>query len=563
MKAGVRKFIFAIIAITSSCTLAAIAQDRPAGRSFVSRSEVLGTNGMVASSHPLVSQVALSILQKGGNAIDAAIAGNALQGFLDPAMNGIGGDLFAIVWDAKTKKLFGLNGSGRSPKALTLEYLTSKGLTRIPANGPLSVSVPGCVDGWFQLHGRFGKTKFDELLAPAIHYAANGFPIGVEGEFVLNFMKPNTLPASPFKDLYYPEGKILKMGDVFKNPDLANTLSLIAKKGRDGFYKGELPKRIEAYMRSVGGFLSAEDFAAHQSEWVEPVSTNYRGYDVWELPPNGQGIAALEILNILEGFNLKEAGYASKEHIHYLVEAKRLAFEDMAKYYGDPSFNKVPVDQLISKAYASERRKLIKENEVGNYEPGPINESNTIYLTVADKEGNMISLIQSNASLFGSTVVVPGTGFSFQNRGAFFELQKGHINEYAPGKRPFHTIIPSFVTKDGKPFMSFGVMGGDMQVQGHVQILINMIDFGMSLQEAGDAPRVKHLGTFPYRGKVTPGEIQLESGFPYETIRALMMIGHKVGYTYDAYGGYQAIMLRNGVYYGASDSRKDGAALGY
>lgn len=554
---------FVFLSVLVVLTLSLSAQDRLVGKHFVSRAEVLGVRGMIATSHPLASQVGLSILQKGGTAIDAAIAANAVQGVVDPSMNGIGGDLFAIVWDAKTRKLYGLNASGRSPRQLTMEYFTSKGFERIPLTGPLAVTVPGCVDGWFELHQRFGRLKIQELLDPAIYYARNGFPIGVEASFVLGTIKPETLQPSPFKELFFPNGRILKVGDMFRNEDLANSLALISEKGRDAFYRGDIARKIEAHMKSVGGFLTTRDFAEHKSEWVEPVSTNYRGYDVWELPPNGQGIAVLQILNILEGFDLAKFGYGSKEHIHHFVEAKRLAFEDMAKYYGDPAVNKIPVEKLISKEYASQRRKLINPNSASTFEPGPVNESNTIYLTVADAEGNIVSLIQSNAGLFGSREVAPGTGFPLQNRGAFYELSGGHINQYAPQKRPFHTIIPAFVTKDGAPFMSFGVMGGDMQAQGHAQVIINIVDFGMTLQEAGDAPRIKHIGTFPTFGRNHPGEIKLETGFPYESIRALMAMGHEVGFALDAFGGYQAIMVKDGVYYGASDGRKDGTALGY
>jgi gamma-glutamyltranspeptidase/glutathione hydrolase len=539
-------------------------QDRGTGKTFATRSEVMGVKGMIASSNPLVAQVGLSILQKGGNAIDAAIAANALQGVVDPSANGIGGDLFVMIWDAKSRKLYGLNSSGRSPELLTLPYFKAKEMTAIPRQGPLSVSVPGCVEGWFEMNKRFGKMKMEALLTPAINYARDGFPISDEAALVLNFFKPDALPASNFKKLFFPGSRVMGKGELFKNPDLANSLSLISKKGRDGFYTGELAKKIEAHIRKEGGFLSAADLASHQSEWVEPVSTNYRGYDVWELPPNGQGIAVLQMLNILEGYPMKDFGYGSPEHIHHFVEAKRLAFEDMAVYYGDPAFHAIPVQKLISKAYAAERRKLIDSSKVGTYEAGPVNESNTIYLTVADAEGNVVSLIQSNFGPFGSMEVAEGTGFCLQNRGGSFVLDASHINGYAPKKRPFHTIIPSFITKEGKPFISFGVMGGDMQAQGHVQIVMNIIDFAMNLQEAGDAPRIRHSGTLPVAGRKNPGSIQLESGFAYETIRRLMNIGHQVGYApFLSYGGYQAIMIKDGIYIGASDGRMDGCALGY
>jgi gamma-glutamyltranspeptidase / glutathione hydrolase len=540
-------------------------QDRTSGKLFTSRSEVIARHGMAATSHPLATQIAIDILKKGGTAVDAAIAANAFLGFADPGMNGIGGDLFAIVWDAKTAKLYGLNGSGRSPENLTPEYFRKKGQTRIPARGPLAVSVPGCVDAWFELHNRFGRLGMDQLLAPAIAYAREGVPVTQEFADVGNYFQPmmDTLRNENFKALYCTGNKLPQKGQIFRNPELASTLEIISKKGRDGFYTGTVAEAIEQQMKVSGGFLTARDLARQHAEWVEPVSTNYRGYDVWELPPNGQGIAVLQILNILEGFDLAKYGYGSPEHIHYFTEAKRLAFEDMARYYGDPAFSTIPVKKLISKDYAAERRKLILPDRVGTFQAGPVNESNTIYLTVADDAGNMVSFIQSNYSFFGSMVVPKSLGFCLQNRGSGFDLTTGMANSYAPGKRPFHTIIPAFVTRDGKPFLSFGVMGGDMQTQGHVQVLMNLIDFGMNLQEAGDAPRFKHDGTFPTRGEINPGEIRVESGFSYETIRALMIMGHKVSYDYGNFGGYQAIMVKNGVYYGASDSRKDGQASGY
>lgn len=542
------------------------AQDRTSGRAFETRSEVLATHGMVCTNNPLATQVGLEILRNGGNAIDAAIAANAYMGAADPGMNGIGGDIFAIVWDARTHKLYGLNGSGRSPENLSLEYFQQHHYTRIPLRGPLSVSVPGCVDGWFMLHDRFGKLPMSQLLAPAISYAREGIPITQETADLMAYTQPmvDTMNIPNFKATYcINNGKFPTKGMIFKNPDLANSLELISKGGRDAYYNGEIAKRIEEHMKEVGGFLTAADLAKHHGEWVDPVSTDYRGYDVWELPPNGQGIAVLEMLNILEGFDLAKYGFGSPEAMHLFIEAKRLAFEDMAKYYGDPDFSKIPVQQLISKEYAAQRRKLIDMNKVGDFGPGMVEQSNTIYLTTADDEGNMVSLIQSNFQLFGSMEVAKGLGFCLQDRGSSFELKKDHPNGFAPGKRPFHTIIPAFVTRDGKPYMSFGVMGGDMQTQGHVQILMNLIDFGMNLQEAGDAPRMNHSGTFPVKGEDNPGILYVESGFPYESIRELMRMGYKVGYTYMNYGGYQAIMLKDGVYYGASDPRKDGQAAGY
>ncbi len=544
------------------------AQDRITGKTFATRSEVIAKHGMAATSQPLATQIALDILKKGGNAIDAAIAANAALGLMEPTGNGIGGDLFAIIWDAKTQKLYGLNASGRSPKSLTLEYFKEKGLIKVPSHGPLSVSVPGCVDGWFEMHKKFGSMKMTEILKPAIDYAREGFPVTELIAYYWNGNSKSLKDFPGFKEIYMPNGKAPQKGEIFKNPYLASTLEKIANGGRDVFYKGEIAKKIDEYMKQQGGFLSYEDLASHTSEWIEPVSTNYRGYDVWELPPNGQGIAALQILNILELYDISKMSFGSTEYLHLLTEAKKLAFEDRAKYYADMSFANVPVEQLISKDYAQKRNELINPNRAArSYTPGELEQGNTIYMTVADQYGNMVSLIQSNYRGMGSGMTPTGLGFIIQDRGELFTLEEGHANCYAPGKRPFHTIIPAFITKDGKPFMSFGVMGGAMQPQGHVQIVVNMIDFGMNLQEAGDAPRMQHLGSSEPTGeKMTDGgTLVLESGFDYEVIRELLKKGHKISYDLGGYGGYQAIMWdeKNGVYYGASESRKDGQAAGY
>jgi gamma-glutamyltranspeptidase/glutathione hydrolase len=547
---------------------AASAQDRITGKAFATRSEVIATHGMACTSQPLATQVALDILKAGGNAIDAAIAANALLGLVEPTGNGVGGDLFAIVWDAETKQLYGLNASGRSPRSLTLEYFREKGYEKIPAYGPLSVSVPGCVDGWFKLHERFGKLDMSRILEPAITYARDGFPVS---ELIAYYWAGNARSLSSYpnvSEVYMPGGKAPAKGEIFKNPLLANTLELIAEGGRDAFYKGEIARTIDAFMKEQGGFLSYEDLAGHHSEWVEPVSSNYRGYDVWELPPNGQGIAALQILNILEQFDIAAMGFGSSAYIHYFVEAKKLAFEDRAKYYADQAFNELPVDELISKDYAVKRAGLIHPDRASrNLDAGEMEHGNTIYLTVADANGNMISLIQSNFRGLGSGMCPPGLGFILQDRGELFTLEEGHYNVYEPGKRPFHTIIPAFITKDGQPFMSFGVMGGSVQPQGHAQIVVKMIDFGMNLQEAGDAPRIRHDGSSqPTGSKMTDGGVvNLESGIPYESIRELMDLGHQVQSSHGGFGGYQAIMrdAKNGVYYGASESRKDGQAAGY
>ncbi len=544
--------------------------DRITGQPFATRSEVIASNGMAATSHPLATQVALEVLKSGGNAIDAAIAANAMLGLVEPTGNGIGGDLFAIVWHAETGKLHGLNGSGRSPKALTREWFVEHGHDSIPPHGPLPVSVPGCVDGWFMLHERFGEKPIPELLAPAIRYAREGHPVAETIAHYWNRAVPMLRSFPGFVEQFTIDGRAPRKGEIWKNPNLANTLEAIAEGGRDAFYAGEIARTIGRYMLDQGGFLSVDDLGEHRGEWVDPVSSSYRGYDVWELPPNGQGIAALQILNILEGFDLASHGFGSPDHVHLFVEAKKLAFEDRARYYADPEFADVPIERLISKDYAAERRALINpERAARSVPPGnpTIDAGDTIYLTVADRAGNMVSLIQSNYRGMGSGMTPPGLGFILQDRGEMFDLEPGRPNTYAPGKRPFHTIIPAFVTKDGKPWLSFGVMGGAMQPQGHAQILINLIDFGMNLQEAGDAPRIHHHGSSEPTGERmdSGGEVNLESGFAPATVRELMRRGHRVSHAIGPYGGYQAILRdpETGVYYGASESRKDGHAAGY
>lgn len=543
------------------------AQDRITGRNFSTRSEVIAKNGMVCSSHPLASQVGIDILKNGGNAIDAAIAVNAMLGLAEPTGCGIGGDLFAIVWSAKDQKLYGLNGSGRSPKSLTLSYFKENGFDKIPAFGPLPVSVPGCVDGWFSLHERFGSMDMDAILAPAINYAEEGFPVTELIAYYLQASSKRFVDYPNFAEVYMPDGKALKKGQLFSNPALANTYRTLAKEGRDGFYQGALAKKMTDFIQEQGGFLSMEDLKEHRSEWVEPISCNYRGYDVWELPPNGQGTAALQILNILETEDVAAMGFGSEEYIHLFTEAKKIAFEDRAKYYSDPDFNDLPVEALISEAYAQKRAKEIGERAARSYDAYEIEKGNTIYLTVADSEGNMVSLIQSNYRGMGSGMVPDDLGFMLQDRGELFSLDEDHFNVYEPGKRPFHTIIPAFITKDGAPFVSFGLMGGAMQPQGHAQIVVNLIDFEMNLQEAGDAPRIRHSGSSQPTGEMMTdgGRLNLESGIDYEVIRALMRRGHKVSFDLGSYGGYQAILFdaAQKVYYGASESRKDGQAIGY
>ncbi|RUO23691.1 gamma-glutamyltransferase [Aliidiomarina iranensis] len=567
----------AVAAITAGLAVAAAitpiytatAADRITGHHFATRSEVMAPEAMAATSQGLATQAALDVMKAGGNAIDAAIAANAVLGLVEPTGNGIGGDLYAIIWHAESEQLYGLNASGRSPMSLSLDYFQENGYESIPARGLLPLSVPGAVDGWFEMHERFGSMPMPNVLAPAIHYAESGFPVT---EVIAYYFERNAevLQDFPgFREVFMKSGHPPRKGEIFRNPDLANTYKKLASDGRDAFYEGEIARTIGNFVQEHGGFLSYEDLAAHESEWVEPVSTNYRGYDLWELPPNTQGIAALQILNILEHFDIAKMGFDSPEYIHHFVEAKKLAFEDRAKFYSDTAFNDIPVDWLISKEYAQERVQLINPERAGrSYEPGnPPTTGDTIYLTTADKYGNMVSLIQSNYRGMGSGVTPEGLGFVLQNRGELFALEEGHMNVFEPGKRPFQTIIPAFVTKDGKPLMSYGVMGGATQPQMHAQILINMIDFGMNLQEAGDAPRILHTGSSQPTGEimVDGGAVSLENGFSDHTRRELIKMGHRLQESVGPYGGYQAIWFdaEQGVYIGASESRKDGYAAGY
>ena len=544
--------------------------DRVTGRAHASRSEIIAPHGMAATSQPLATQIALDILKAGGSAVDAAIAANAALGLMEPTGCGIGGDLFAIIWDAEKEELVGLNASGRAPKAMTLEYFQKNGIDKIPPFGPLPVSVPGTVDGWFELHGRYGRLSMQQILAPAIAYARDGFPVS---EVIAYYMQSNAARIGEFpgfKETYMPNGHMPGKGEVFKNPRLATTYEALAEKGRDEFYKGDIARRIDAYMAEQGGLLNYDDLAAHHSEWVTPVSTNYRGWDVYELPPNGQGIAALQILNILEGYDIAAMGFGSAEYLHTLTEAKKLAFADRAKFYADMDFVDVPVTNLISKDYAAARRESINPNKASMQVPAgdaKLDDGDTIYLTVADADGNMVSLIQSNYRGMGSGMTPGELGFVLQNRAELFSLDKDHANVVAGGKRPFHTIIPAFVMKDGKPLMSFGLMGGAMQPQGHAQIIVNLVDFGMNLQEAGDAARINHTGSSQPTGTTmtTGGVLHLESTFSSDTRQALEAMGHTLGESDGGFGGYQAIMwdAEQGVYYGASEVRKDGQAAGY
>ena len=563
-----RHKILTVLVLSIFVSTATNGADRVTGEVFAMRSPVLATSAMAATSQPLATQVALDVMKNGGNAIDAAIAANALLGLVEPTGNGLGGDLFAIVWDAKTKKLYGLNASGRSPKSLSLEWFTQNGHQSIPSHGPLPVTVPGAVDGWFMLHDRFGKKPMNELLKPTIDYAKEGFPVSQLIAYYWNRSIPLLERWPGFSEQFTIEGRAPAEGEIWKNLGLAKTLQSIADGGRDAFYKGDIAKTIANYMEKNGGFLSYEDLSSHTGNWVDPVSTNYRGYDVWELPPNGQGIAALQILNIMELFDISSMDHDSAEYVHLFTEVKKLVFEDRAKYYADSEFNKIPVTTLISKDYAQKRSGLLNLDRAANTYPAGklLEEGDTIYLTTADKEGNMVSLIQSNYRGMGSGMAPDGLGFVLQDRGEMFSLEEGHFNQFEGGKRPFHTIIPAFVTKGGLPWMSFGLMGGAMQPQGHAQIVINMIDFEMDIQAAGDAPRIHHTGSSEPTGEVmiNGGILNLETGYSYETIRQLMRMGHEIQYANGPYGGYQAIhRAPNGVYWGATETRKDGHAAGY
>jgi gamma-glutamyltranspeptidase/glutathione hydrolase len=559
---------FALLALSSASAMAA---DRVTGKPFATRSAVIAPYAMAATSHPLATQIALDVMRRGGNAIDAAIAANAALGLMEPTGNGIGGDLFAIVWDARSKKLHGLNASGRSPRALTLEWFRENGHDSIPPYGPLPVSVPGAVDGWFELHGRFGRLPMSEILAPTIAYAREGHPVHetIAHYWALSVGRLSKYPG--FTEQMTIDGRAPRVGELWKNPNLANTLERIANEGRDAFYRGDMARVIADYMQANGGFLAYEDLAAHRSEWVEPVSVDYRGYEVWELPPNGQGIAALQILNIIEQFDVAKMGFGSADHVHLFLEAKKLAFEDRARFYADPAYMDVSVERLLSDDYARERAALIDMQRAARTfphgDPEVLREGDTIYLTTADADGNIVSLIQSNYRGMGSGMTPPGLGFVLQDRGELFTLEEGHPNSYAPGKLPFHTIIPAFVTRDGKPLISFGLMGGGMQPQGHAQIVMNLVDFGMGLQEAGDAPRIHHSGSSEPTGEAMTdgGTVNLETGFDYGVVRELMGRGHRIEFARGPFGGYQAIMKHPefGTYFGASESRKDGQAAGF
>ena len=544
---------------------------RPARHPNQSRSVQLAKHGMVATSHPLAAQTGLDILKSGGNAADAAVAASAMMGLVEPMSCGIGGDLFVIYWDNQTRKLTGLNASGRSPQGLTREVFHSQNMSQIPIDGPLSWSVPGCVDGWSELLNRHGTQSLIELLTPSIQTAKEGFPVP---EVIAGYWSSATNALSNWKgsaETFLPGGGSPAEGTLFRNLELAESYQQIAEQGKDAFYRGAIAEKMIVCNDEVGGYLSHDDLASHTSEWIDPVSTNYRGYDVWELPPNGQGIAVLEMLNIIEQHDVSAMGPKSVDWIHLFTEAKKLAFADRASFYADMSMADVPVEQLISKEYAKRQNQRVNMQQAAtNVDPGDplLSHGDTIYLTVVDQNRNCCSLIQSNFHGFGSKIAPPGTGFVMQNRGALFSLDENHPNSLEPGKRPFHTIIPAMVTKDNKPWFCFGVMGGDMQPQGHTQVLVNMIDFDMNVQMAGDLARVSHIGSPTPTGLPEAsggGEILVEAGIDDETIEHLEQRGHQVKRAVGAFGGYQGILIdpETNVLHGATESRKDGAVVGY
>jgi gamma-glutamyltranspeptidase/glutathione hydrolase len=537
------------------------------------RSVVMATHGIVATSHPLAAQVGLDVLKRGGNAVDAAIAVNAALGLVEPMSCGIGGDLHAFVWDAKSGKLHALNASGRSPYRATRQFFAEQGLKEIPTFGPLSWSVPGCVDGWEELRRRFGTMKLADLLEPTIRYAEEGTPVPemIAGYWAKAEQDGRLAITAEARKTFLPGGRAPKAGEVFKNPNLARTYRALAEGGRDAFYKGAIAKEIVAFSDKHGGLFTARDFEEHTSTWVEPIGTSYRGHDVWQLPPPTQGIAVLQMLNLLEGYDLKKMGPGSADWWHLFLEAKKLAYADRARYYTDPAFAKLPVAELVSKGYAQERRKLIDlAHTWTDAEPGDpkLGHGDTVYLCVVDKDRNCVSLIQSNYHGFGSGLVPGELGFALQNRGTLFALDEGHPNRLEPHKRPFHTIIPGMVTKGGRPWFVFGVMGGDMQPQGQVQVLVNLIDFGMDVQQAGEAPRLEHKGSASPTGRAAAkdgGVVVPEEGIPAASLDELRRRGHRVAGPQLNGGGYQGILIdaKTGVLFGGSEARKDGCAVGY
>ncbi|VTS05740.1 gamma-glutamyltransferase [Tuwongella immobilis] len=564
------------------------ADERPIPRPIVQpgqagRSVTHAPHGMVATSHPLAAQVGLAVLQRGGNAIDAAIAVNAMLGVVEPMSCGIGGDLFAIVWDAKTGTLHGLNASGAAPQLATMQAFRDRKLSEIPTLGPLSWSVPGCVDGWFALHSKFGKLPMRDILGPSAEYAETGFPVSeviagywksAEGKLRKDegssqiFLIPDNSPAI---DSVTPPQRSPRTGERFRNPALAATYRAIAKDGRDAFYRGAIADELDAYSQQQGGLLRKADLVANAPTWIDPVSTTYRGVQIAELPPPGQGIAVLQMLNLLEPHDLRKLGPKSPEFWHLMLEAKKLAYADRARYYADPRFAQVPTAELISKDYAARQAKRIDPKRAAeNLPPGDpkLGKADTVYLCVVDKDRNCVSLIQSLYNGFGSGKTPAKLGFPLQNRGTLFALDPNHPNRLEPGKRPFHTIIPAMALRNGKPWLVFGVMGGDMQPQGHVQVLVNLLDFQMNLQQAGEAPRMEHVGSASPTGEPESppgGTVKIEPGISDALMRALQAKGHRIERVPVNGGGFQAILIDpdTGMLQGASEHRKDGAAIGY
>jgi gamma-glutamyltranspeptidase/glutathione hydrolase len=530
--------------------------DRPSSNPNGTRSPILATNGMVATSQPLASTAALRVLQDGGSAVDGAIAAAAVLNVVEPMSTGIGGDMFALVFMQQDRKPVGLNGGGWAGAKATTEFFRSRNLDDVPGGGMHSVTVPGAVAGWFKLHQKYGKLPMTRILAPAIEYAEKGFPVSdiIASQWRRAEEKLRHSPDA-VRDLLI-DGRAPRHGELFKMPELARSLKMIAEQGRDAFYKGEIAGKIVAFSDKNDGMLTLADFGEFDAQWVEPVSTKYRDLDVYELGPQTQGITALEMLNIIEAYDLKSLGHNSTEYFHLLIEAKKLAFADRDAYIADPDKSRVPVAQLISKEYAAGRRKLIDPNHAMPVPgPGLPENGDTVYLTVVDKDRNAVSFINSLFEAFGSGLVAGDTGIALHNRGALFRLESGHPNVIAPRKRPFHTLIPGMVLKDGRPFFSFGVMGGDNQPQGHVQVLANLIDFGMDVQHAGESPRFRHSGS----------EVLLESAVDANVREGLARKGHNVAGGIDAWGGYQGILIdpRSGVLMGGSDPRKDGLAIGW
>ena len=544
-------FFISMITVNSQQSIG----DKPAKGGGRTRSAVRTMNGMVATSQPLASAAGLRILQQGGNAVDAAVAAAAVLCVVEPMMVSPGGDLFALVWDAKKKELKALNASGRSPKAISIDELKKRGITKLPQHGIHTVTVPGAVDGWAKVLERYGTMKLEQVLQPAIDYAERGFPVSD----VISADWDNALQHkanADFAATFLPNGKPLQPGEIFTNKNLAKTLKLIAAQGRDVFYKGELAAKIVKFAQSQGGFHTAEDFANHTSNWLDPISTNYRGYTVYELPPNNQGLAVLEMLNILEGYDVKSLGHNSAEYLHLLVEAKKLAYADRAWHIADPAFYKAPLDKLLSKDYAAELRKKIDSGKAGDdVPPSSRGGEDTVYLTVVDKDHNAVSFIQSIFSAFGSGLVAGDTGIVLHNRGAGFSFDPKNPNKLEGGKRPFHTLIPGMVFQNGNLWLTFGLMGGDMQAQGHAQVLLNLIDFGMDVQQAGEQARFRHFES----------GLALESAIGGDVRKALEAKGHKLTPAPGMFGGYQAIMIdpKTGALFGGSDPRKDGCAMGW